>query len=39
MSALGFLPIPLVSALLLLGFAVSMMFAFNVLGERDSGKT
>ncbi|MDQ0346405.1 uncharacterized protein (DUF697 family) [Ancylobacter vacuolatus] len=39
MSALGFLPIPLVSALLLVGFAVSMMIAFNVLGERGSGKS
>ncbi|SCW90696.1 hypothetical protein SAMN05660859_3643 [Ancylobacter rudongensis] len=39
MSALGFLPIPLVSALLLIGFAVSMMIAFNVLGEHGSGKS
>ncbi len=34
MSALGFLPIPLTSALLVVGIAVSMMIAFNVLGER-----
>ena len=34
MSALGFLPIPLASALLVMGVAASMMIAFNVLGER-----
>lgn len=34
MSALGFLPIPFASALFLVGFAISMMIAFNVLGER-----
>ncbi|MDQ0304429.1 uncharacterized protein (DUF697 family) [Ancylobacter polymorphus] len=34
MSALGFLPVPFASALFLVGFAVSMMIAFNVLGER-----
>lgn len=34
MSALGFLPIPFALALFFVGFAVSMMIAFNVLGER-----
>lgn len=35
MSALGFQPITLASALFVLGFAGMLLMAFNALSERD----
>ncbi|MBB3772544.1 hypothetical protein FHS55_003165 [Angulomicrobium tetraedrale] len=38
MSALGFLPSSVISAILVLGFAGVMILAFGVLSPRSEGK-